>query len=79
MCTAIGGQESYFLATNRGVKIILELKTLPKKFKSSSIDNIKIVKYIELTDRMRRKPNKYKHRKTLASAVFHMPLYSANV
>jgi hypothetical protein len=29
-------QKSYFLVTNRGVKAIFKLKTLPKKFKNSS-------------------------------------------
>jgi hypothetical protein len=28
-------QKSYFLATNRGVKTIFKLKTLPKKFKNA--------------------------------------------
>jgi hypothetical protein len=28
-------QKSYFLATNRGMKTIFKLKTLPKKFKNA--------------------------------------------
>jgi hypothetical protein len=41
-------QKSYFLTTNRGEKTIFKLKTLPKKFKKSTLSILKIVKYSEL-------------------------------
>ena len=39
---------TYFLATNRGVKTIFKLKTLPKKVKKSTLSILKTVKYSEL-------------------------------
>ena len=82
-------QKSYFLATNRGVKTVFKLKTLPKKLKNPPwISILNIVKYSELTSidlvpslkstflRTKCLKNKYKQWKTLASATC-IQLYSS--
>ena len=57
-------QKSYFLATNRGVKSVFKLKTLPK----STIPIDTSAKPEMYFSRTKLRNNKYRHQKALASA-----------